>query len=1201
MKLFYTKAGLLLILVTLFGSAVYAQSGCPNINAGNDLTLPCSTTCTNLTATYFETGGAATYTVGAIPYTPFPYNAGTAVIVNDDDIWSTVIDLPFTFCFFDQPYTQLVIGANGIISFDVTEADQTCAWALTGTPNPTLPNSTLYTNSIMGPYHDIDPSINGDIKYQIGGVAPCRTFVVSYSAVAMYGTACTSTTDATHQIALYETTNVIEVYIKDKASCSGWNSGLAIEGIQNASGTVGYAVPGRNNTVWDATNDAYRFTPSGTSIVTVNWFEGATQVATGSTFQACPSQQTTYTAQATYVPCSGGTPVVVTDNVTISLSGTLSAGIDSSKNITCFGLNNGAAYAHVSGGTAPINYGWADGSNLLTRTNLSPGTYVFTATDAANCVRADTVIITQPAQMTVNVPDVSQTNCSGSGSGVLVATVNGGFAPYSFVWNSTPVQTDSILDNVTAGTYSVTVTSTGGCTATDNGTLTIQAGGNNVTINSPTITDVSCNGGNDGAITTSATGGSGIFTYDWSNLQSGATINSLAAGAYTVSVNDGAGCTATATYNVTQPAALIINAANITNIGCGGNLSGSITANVSGGTPSYTYNWSQQSNSQSFSGQTITGLTADVYNVTVADINGCSATDAYTVTQVPALTYTQSSTNVSCNGGNDGTATIAITAGTAPYSYDWNGTGAQANATLSTASAGVVSVTFTDANCSVTTTFTITEPTAIVIAEVSQTSVSCNGGSDGTETISVSGGTTGVTGYTYLWSNTQTGTTATTLSAGSISVTVTDENLCTATQSFIISEPSILSATTSSTNSTCYQSPDGSVTVVGTGGTVPYTYLWSDAQTTATAINLLAGSYNCTVTDFNGCTVTSFAVVGEPADILLTTSSTAVKCIGDLNGTITGSAIGGTSPYTFSATLDGVNFTYDNNGLMSGLGIGDYTVSVLDASGCSSSVIQNVPNATPDIFSFTTDSTSCYGADYNDGSVYISGLSFQNGPFQFAIDGGGYQYSGDFYNLSAGNHVITAINFNGCVTPVSVVVYEPLPIIVNINPDSLLLPLGESQAVQVDYLNASGVTYSWTPVQGLSCSDCANPIVNSYIRQDYVVTVSSINGSATCYGSASLHVEVEPHKPLFIPNSFTPNGDGNNDLFQIFGEDIKVVDLKIFNRWGELVYQCNNQFAGWDGTYKAQLQLPQVFTYTAVVTFLDDKKAEKNGTVTLVR
>lgn len=1196
MKLLYKFATISFLLLFLFANnTATAQPGCPSVNAGNDVTLPCGTNCTNLNATYFESGGAASYTVSSIPYTPFSYTAGTSVIVNQDDIWSTVIDLPFTFCFFDQPYTQVVIGANGLITFDVAEANNTCAWDIQSSGS--LPNSTLYTNCIMGPYHDIDPSVHGNIRYLISGTAPCRTFVVSYNAVAMYGSSCTSTTDATHQIALYETTNAIEIYIKDKQSCSGWNGGLAIEGIQNAAGTVGYAVPGRNNTVWDAYNDAYRFTPSGTSIVNVAWFEGANQVATGASYQACPSQQTTYTVKATYTPCSGGTPVVVTDNVTVSLSGTLSAGVDSTKNVTCFGLNNGAAYAHVSGGTAPVTYGWADGSNSLTRTNLSPGTYIFTATDAANCVRRDTIVITQPAQMTVNVPDVTQTNCSGSGSGVLVATVNGGFAPYSFSWNSTPVQTDSVLDNVAAGTYTVTVTSSGGCTATDNGTLTIQAGGNNVTLNNPTIVDVSCNGGSDGSITASATGGSGVFTYSWSNAQSGATANLLAAGSYTVSVNDGAGCTATATYNVAEPTTLVINAPNITNIGCGGNLTGSITANVSGGTPNYTYSWAQQSNSQTYTGQTISGLTADSYNLTVTDTKLCSATANYTVTQVPQMTFTQSNTNVTCNGGSDGTATITITAGTPPYSYNWNGTGPQASATYTT-TAGTINVTVSDANCSATASFTITEPSAILITQTTITSVSCNGGSDGSLTISATGGTPS---YTYVWSNGQSGTVANSLPAGIVTITVTDQNLCSASQDFTVTEPLALTVSVTPTNTTCYQSQDGTVTAIPLGGTQPYNYLWSDAQTTATAIGLIAGSYSCTVTDVNGCSTTSFGVIGEPAEIIVTTTATAVKCIGDANGTITAQATGGSQPYSFSATIDGVSYSYDNAGLISGLATGLYTVEATDGAGCKQSVSQIVPNATQDLFSFTTDSTSCYGADYNDGALHIFATSFQNGPYQFSVDGNNFQYSGDFFNLSAGSHTASAINFYGCVSQIPFIVNEPLPILVNINPDSLVLPLGESETVLVDYLNASGVTYSWTPAEGLSCIDCANPVVSSYTMQDYTVTVSSVNGSAVCYGTATLHVAVEPHKPLYVPNTFTPNGDGNNDLFMIYGQDIKVVDLKIFNRWGELVYQSNNQLAGWDGTYKGQMQLPQVFTYAASITFLDNKVATQKGTVTLVR
>jgi gliding motility-associated-like protein len=1444
MKNNYLSKSLVFLFFFIGVVKLNAQPGCPSVNAGNNVTLPCGTNCTNLTATYFNSGNTDSYAVSTIPYTPFSYTAGTSILVNQDDIWSGVINLPFTFCFFGQAYNQVVVGANGLITFDVSRAGQTCVWSTTGTPNPTLPSPALYTNSIMGVYHDIDPSLGGTIKYQIIGTAPCRMFIVSYNAVPMFDDvflvgSCWNITKATHQIVLYETTNVIEVYVKDKEACTGWNSGLATIGIQNAAGTVAYVAPGKNNSVWNATNQAWRFTPNGTSIVNISWLANGNQIGTGSTIQVCPSAQTTYTAQATYTPCAGGTPVVVTSNVTVSLAGTLQTSITSTQNVSCFGANNGSITASVSGGQAPVTYGWSNGSNSLSINNLSPGTYVFTANDGLNCVRRDTVIITEPPQLVVNVPNVSQTNCAGTGTGTLVATVTGGTGPYNFSWNSTPVQTDSILDNVAAGTYTITVTDSKGCTATDPGTLTIQAGGNNVVLNNPTISNVTCFGAANGSITANASGGSGVYSYNWSGGLTTNPINNLNPGSYSVTVNDGAGCTASATYNITEPAQLVINAPNITNLGCGGGPnSGSITANVTGGTTPYTYSWFSQSGGQSYSGQTISNLSADTYNLTVTDGNTCSATAAYQVTQAPALTYTQTSTNVTCHGGNNGSATINITGGTAPYQFNWNGTGNTSNATINGLTAGTVNVTVTDANCTVTTNFIITEPTPVVVALQNQTNVSCyngtdgalavlasggdnsgsytyvwsnggntnainglaagtytvtcgdasactatatytitqptqlvlnaptiqnigcnggnvgsitanpsgsnppysynwtqqsnsqtytgqtisnlssdnyaitvtdqtncsvsatyqvtqvtpliftpsfsnvscyggnngsalitvtsgttpyqynwngtgnttnntlnnlsagtvnvtvtdancsgtatinisqptpilisllnqenvlcNGGSDGTLTVNATGGTPGPfgTGYTYNWSNGQTGVNATGLAAGNYTIVVTDGNSCTASQSYTITEPLALSVSTQVIDATCYQGANGSITATAAGGTPPYVYLWSDGQTTATATALVSAQYTVKVTDASGCSVSTMALVNEPPDMLITTSATAVKCIGDKNGTISVSATGATPPFNYSATQDFSNFFFASNGVIVDLAAGDYTVVVSDNNGCTKTVPVTVPDATPDAFVTTTDSTSCYGSAYSDGAAHITATSVQNGPYLFAIDEGSQQYSGDFFFLSEGTHTITATNYHGCVADIPVTVYQPLPVLAEVIPDSLILPLGGTGQVMVTYQNAGTVTYNWTPSEGLSCIDCPNPTVQVYNRKDYVVTVSYDHGLSTCFGTARLHVDVLPELPVYIPNSFTPNGDGNNDVFEIYGQGIKEVNLTIFNRWGELVYKTNSQYAGWDGTYKGELQLPQVFTYHAVITFLNDKKLDKTGSITLVR
>ncbi len=1528
MNNFYLKSVGFLFAVLLSVNIISAQPGCPAVDAGSNVSLPCGTNCTNLSATTFPSGNTTSYSVAPIAYTPFSYTAGTSILVNIDDIWSDVINLPFTFCFFGNAYNQVVVGANGLITFDVAEANLGCVWDITAAG--TLPTSNIYGNCIMGPYHDIDPSLGGDIKYQIIGSAPCRIFIVSYSQVPMYNSdnflSSCSGMDATHQIAIYETTNAIEVYIEHKDACPdggifspGWNGGLAIEGIQNAGQTVAYTVPNRNNSVWTANNDAWRFTPNGPSIVTVDWFNGATQIGTGSTISVCPGSNTTYTAQATYLPCSGGTPVVVTDNVTVSLAGSLQAAIDSVHNVSCFGANDGVAYAHATTANAGLSYGWANGPNTLTYSNLAPGTYIFTATDASACVRSDTIIITQPAQLTANVPDASQTNCAGAGTGTLVATSGGGTGPNTFIWNSNPAQNDSILDNVTAGTYSVTVSDSRGCTATASGTLTITAGGNNVALSNPVITNVSCFGGADGSITASATGGSGVYNYNWNGGPATAANPNLVAGAYTVTVDDGAGCTASGTYNVTQPTQLTLNAPAITNIGCGGGT-GSITANPTGGTTSYAYAWSQQSNSQTYTGQTITGLSADNYNLTVTDAHACTVTAAYTVTVAPSLAFTQSQTNASCFGSSDGSATITVTGGTPPYQYNWNANGPTANATLSGLAAGTADVTITDANCTATATFTITEPTQVVIAQVSQTNVSCGGGSDGTITVSAAGGgnqaynyawntnpvqtgatasnlpagsvtvvatdinlctasatytiteptpvtvslvsltgvscaggsdgsitvlaaggsgagynyawnttpaqmgatasnlpagtftvvaadanlcsvsanftvtepaalvvdsvsivnvscsgapgsltahisggtgsytytwaqqsnsqvysgqlitglqadtygllvtdansctitgaytvnadvplaftqtqtevscfggnngsatvtiTSGTPPYMYLWSATtvggsstinglaagvsdvtitdadcsatatfnitqptqvvvslvsqtdiacaggnngtievaasggtgaysyawnstpaQNGAIATNLPAATYTVVASDANACTATGTYSLSEPAILSIELDSIDATCFNAPNGSVVASVNGGTTPYAYQWSDPdnQTTKNAMGLLAGPYTCVVTDANGCIISGSSSVQQPDDMLISPPVvTAVKCIGDKNGTIMVDAQGGTSPFNYSATQDGANFVFATNNVIMGLAIGTYTVIVADDNGCTKTVFATVPNATIDNFTTSTDSTKCYGPSYTDGSASIQPTpnSYGNGPFQYQIDGGLLQFSNDFYGLGAGPHIITVINGNGCISEVPVIVAEPLPIVVDVVPDTVILPLGEGEQVMVTYINAPGeVTYSWTPELGLSCIDCPNPMVSPFTQQDYVITISMVNGSATCYGSATLHADVLDPLPVFIPNSFTPNGDGNNDVFQLFGQSIKTVDLRIFNRWGELVYKTNNQFSGWDGTYKGQMQLPQVFTYAVKIVFLDDKKVDRKGTVTLLR
>ncbi len=301
-------------------------NGCPDIDLGLDISLPtCTIPCVplNLTAQYFETGTTTSYAACSIPYAPYPYNTGTGFSIGVDDLWTGLIPLPFNFCFFGTNYSQCVVGSNGLISFNAAYASLGCAWAFTAS----CPNAALPRNSIFGVYHDIDPSIYcgavpcGDARYATFGVAPCRVFVVSFDNVPLYDSpifpAGCNALRTSCEIVLYETTNVIEVFIENKPTCISWNSGNALIGIQNTTGTVGFTPAGRNTGPWTATNEGWRFIPTGPSAVTINWSDQTGPLGTGTTLSVCPTDPThTYVATATYARCDGST-VVVSDDVVV--------------------------------------------------------------------------------------------------------------------------------------------------------------------------------------------------------------------------------------------------------------------------------------------------------------------------------------------------------------------------------------------------------------------------------------------------------------------------------------------------------------------------------------------------------------------------------------------------------------------------------------------------------------------------------------------------------------------------------------------------------------------------------------------------------------------------------------------------------------------------------------------------------------------
>jgi hypothetical protein len=836
-------------------------------------------------------------------------------------------------------------------------------------------------------------------------------------------------------------------------SCFGGSNGSAI--VSASGGTPPYMItPSQTGltaglktfTVTDAnmcttTVNVTITQPTSALMATGVQVNPATCGAANGSASVTPSGGTSpYTIVPSQTGLSGGTTTfTVTDanmcsttvNVTITQPGTLSATVVQAMAVSCFGGSNGSATVTPSGGTAPY-------SITPSQTGLTAGLKTFTVTDANMCSVTVSVTITQPNMINVSGAQASPVSCFGGSDGSAIVSASGGTPPYMI----TPSQT-----GLTAGLKTFTVTDANMCTATVNVTITQPASA--LMASGAQASPVSCFGGSNGSATVTPSGGTAPYTITPS--QTG-----LTAGLKTFTVTDANMCSVTVNVTITQPNMISVSGAQASPVSCFGGSNGSAIVSASGGTAPYMITPSQ------------TGLTAGLKTFTVTDANMCTTTVNVTITQPNMISVSGAQASpVSCFGGSDGSAIVSASGGTSPYTILPSQSGL---------TAGLKTFTVTDANmCTTTVNVTITQPgSALSAAAIQAIAVSCFGGSNGSATVTPSGGTA-----PYTITPSQTG-----LTAGLKTFTVTDANMCSATVSVTITQPNMINVSgAQATPVSCFGGSNGSATVTPSGGTAPYTI-------TPSQTGLTAGLKTFTVTDANMCTATVNVTITQPNMISVSgAQASPVSCFGGSNGSAIVSASGGTPPYMI---------TPSQTGLTAGL----KTFTVTDANMCTATV--NVTITQP------ASALMATGVQVNPATCGAA-----NGSASVTPSGGTSPYTivPSQTGLSGGTTTFTVTDANMCSTTVNVTITQPGTLSATVVQAIAVSCFGGSNGSATVTPSGGTAPYTILPSQtGLTAglktftvtdANMCSVTVNVTITQPNMINVSGAQASpVSCFGGS---------------------------------------------------------------------------------------------------
>ncbi len=817
--------------------------------------------------------------------------------------------------------------------------------------------------------------------------------------------------------------------------------------------------------------------------------------------------------------------------------------------VSCPGVCDGVVPVSAENGVAPFTYTATHDSGMTwvqnngNFTGLCAGDYDIVVEDATGCMDTVTFSVIEPSAITLNAFESSPVSCNGDDDGELTVQAFGGTVTgdYQYEWNDPISQITSVAVGLLAGTYEVTVTDDNGCTntATANTTepqpLTASVNGVNVL----------CFGEATGSGFVSAMGGNGGYIFDWGGVGStpnGSFNEQLPAGAYQISVTDLKGCFTTTDLIITQPATAVDLTITQTVFGCFGEPNSEAMVAASGGTPGYSYTWSNSNNSN-----VATGLATQNYTVTVTDSQGCTLVGDIDIDDLDPYELNINFTEPSCNGLDDGQMVVLVVSGGAATDPDCTGCTFSwsnfANTQFIEDLQGGLNygVTITDQQgCTGELSRFLPEPPPITF-DVNNIDATCFGSDDGSANVSNIAGAQG--DVSYQWdanAQNQTTQTANNLFAGMYTIIVTDTSGCTSSGAAEIGQPDQIILSFDVLDNGCNGVAEGALDVDASGGNPGFTYQWSTGESSKKISNLPAGDYVVTVTDAIGCTTEETIQVGEPAPIDAEIISEDVTCFGDRDGMLTITPQGGTPPFTYST--DGQNFF--GSSTLIGLEEGNYMVFIRDGNGCVSAKDASV-GSPPE---FLVDLA------HNQGDGGEITLDLGDSLSIWIVNQGSNLFFGEevFWNTSYCGAVFCKDGTSDCDTTLTC-----NPIIVK--PENPLF-------IQIIAFDEKG------------CE--AETTLNVKVNKERKVLVPT----------------------AFTPN----NDGANDKLLVHGKAGSEVTLFRVFDRWGEMMWESggfmvNDSNFGWDGTFKGEDMPAGVYIWSMNVTFIDGREETLTGSFTLIR